>query len=96
MEDSANLERNEMLENNTGCSINVVRNNREDELQFESYWKEKFSHLNGFDAQVMSKMLRNNRDLVHKEGSRDIGYSSSVKHDINTGNAHPVIKHPYR
>ena len=44
----------------------------------------------------MSKVLRDNRDLFYKEGSRDIGCSSQVKHEINTGDAHPVRKQPYR
>ena len=60
--DFTKLEKNETLENNKGCSINVVRSKREEKVQFENYLKEKLSHLNGFDAQAMSKVLRDNND----------------------------------
>ena len=96
VEDFTNLEKNETFENNTECSINVVRSEREDKLQFESYLKEKLSHLEGFDAQAMSKVIRDNSDLFHKERNRDIGCSGTVKHEINTRNARPVKKQPYR
>ena len=56
----------------------------------KNYLKEKLSHLDGFDAQSMSKVLRDNSDLFYKEGNKDIGCSSKVKHEINTGNIHPV------
>ena len=72
IEDFTNLERNETLENNTGCPIDEVRSERVDKVQFENYLKEKLSHLNGFDAQAMSKVLRDNRGLFYKEGRRDI------------------------
>ena len=85
-----------MLENNTGCSINVVRSEREEKIQFEHYLKEKLSHLNGLDAQSKSKVLRDNSDLFYKERSKDVGCSGTVKHDINTGNVRPVRKQPYR
>ena len=35
------------------------------------------------------KVLRSNRDLFYKEGSK---YSNQMKHDINTGDARPVRK----
>jgi hypothetical protein len=44
----------------------------------------------------MSKVLRDDSDLFYKEGSRENGCSSTVNHEINTGNAHPVKKQPYR
>ena len=90
------IERNEIIDNHTGCSINIVKSKREEKFQFENYLKEKLSHLDEVDAQVISKVLRDNSDLFYKEGSRDIGCSSQVKHEINTGNAHPVKKQPYR
>jgi hypothetical protein len=92
IEDFTDLEINETLESNTGCSINVIRSKREEKLQFENYLKEKLSHLDGFNAQAMIKVLRDNSDLFYKEGSRDLGCSSKVKHEINTGNAHTVKK----
>jgi hypothetical protein len=85
-----------MIENNTRCSINVVRSEREDKVQFEKYLKEKLNYLYGFDAQAMGKVLRDNRDLFYKMGSRDIGCTSQVKHKINTGDARPVRKQQYR
>ena len=63
-------------------SINVVRSKREEKVQFENYLKEKLSHLNGFKAQAMSKVLRDNSDLFYKEGSKDIECSITVKHEI--------------
>ena len=92
--DFTKIKRNEIIENDVGRSINIVRNEREDRKQFEHYLRDKLSHLDGLDAQLMSKVLRDNRDLFYKEGSRDIGCSSTVKHEINTGNAHPVRKQP--
>ena len=95
IEDLTSLERDKMLKNNTGCSINVHRSEREDKAQFEKYLKGKLNHLNGLVARAMSMVLRENRDLFYKEGSKDIGCSSQVKHEINTGDARPVRKQPY-
>ena len=39
IEDFTNLEWSEMIENNTRCSINVVRSEHEDKVQFENYLK---------------------------------------------------------
>ena len=96
IKDFTNLKREEVIENHTGYSVIVVRSKRDEEIQFENYLKEKLSHLNGLDAQAMSKVLRGNRDLFYKEGSRDIGCSRTVKHAIDTGDARPAKKPPYR
>ena len=42
------------------------------------------------------KLLRSNKDLFDKEDSKDNGCSNQMKHEINTGDARPVRKQPYR
>ena len=42
------------------------------------------------------KVLRSNKDLFYKEGSKDIRCSNQIKHEINAGDARPVRKQPYR
>ena len=44
----------------------------------------------------MYDVLWNNKELFYTEGSLEIGCTSKVKHEINTGDAQPVRKNPYR
>ena len=46
----------------------------------------------GWMHKLFVKVLRSNKDLFNKEGSKDIGCSNQIKHESNMGDAHPVRK----
>jgi hypothetical protein len=53
-------------------------------------------HLTGEDYQVLRAVLRKYRHLFYQEGSMEIGCTSQVKHTIETRDARPINKNPYR
>jgi hypothetical protein len=70
--------------------------NRENDEVFEQYLQGKLGHLTGEDYQVLRAVLRKYRHLFYQEGSMEIGCTSQVKHTIETGDARPIKKNPYR
>jgi hypothetical protein len=62
---------------------------------FELYLNEKLGHLTERDRSYLELILRKYH-IFYKEGSSAIGCTSIVKHKIDTGDAQPIKKNPYR
>jgi hypothetical protein len=73
---------------------------RGDEVQnqrtFELYLNEKLGHLTARDRNYLEPVLRKYCHIFYQEGSSAIGCTSIVKHKIDTGDAQPIKKNPYR
>jgi hypothetical protein len=81
----------------TSYEINHIL--REDDmlpLEFESYLQEKLGHLERRDRHILEPVLRRYMHLFYGLGSRELGCTSQVEHSIETGDAKPIKKSPYR
>jgi hypothetical protein len=66
------------------------------EIVFELYLNEKLRHLTEKDRNILEPILRKYYHIFYQEGSSEIGCTSAVKHKIDTGDAQPIRKTPYR
>lgn len=57
---------------------------------------EKLVHLSGSDAALIKAVVQEYRDVFQDPGSCEFGCTSEIKHRIDTGNAKPLAKVPYR
>jgi hypothetical protein len=64
--------------------------------KFEEYLQEKLAHLQGQDRRILEPVLQKHCHLFYGIGSTDIGCTSRVQHVIETGDARPIKKNPYR
>lgn len=90
-----------MIDRETKRTWNTNRRRAKDNYvpelwEFEKFLDEKLGHLQGKDRRLMIAVLRKYKHLFYVEGSPEIGCASEVKHSINTGDALPVKKNPYR
>jgi hypothetical protein len=69
---------------------------RVNEEVFEQYLQEKLGHLTGKDQKLLGDILRKYCHLFYELGRREIGCTRYVKHTIDTGDARPIKKNPYR
>jgi hypothetical protein len=63
---------------------------------FESYLNRKLGHVTERDKNYLKPVLRKYQHLFYQEGSTAIGCTSKIQHQINTGDALPIRKAPYR
>jgi hypothetical protein len=66
------------------------------EQDFESYLSRKLEHMAERDENCLRPVLRKYRHLFYQEGSTAIGCTSRIQHKIDTGDALPIKKSPYR
>jgi hypothetical protein len=69
---------------------------RRSEIVFDLYLNEKLGHLTEQDRNKLEPILKKYSHIFYQEGSSAIGCTSTVKHKINTGDAQPIKKTPYR
>jgi hypothetical protein len=63
---------------------------------FEGYLREKLTHLKTGDRRILEPMLRRYKHLFYGLGSKNLGSTSQVEHNIETGDARPIKRNPYR
>jgi hypothetical protein len=66
------------------------------EITFELYLNEKLGHLTEQDRSKLELILRKYCHIFYQEDSSAIRCTSTVKHKIDTGDAQPIKKTPYR
>jgi transposase InsO family protein len=64
--------------------------------KFNEYLQEKLTHLEMNDRRILEPVIRRYRHLFYGLGSKDLGVTSQVQHGIETGDATPVKRSPYR
>jgi hypothetical protein len=74
----------------------ILREEDMSPLDFESYLREKLKHLEKRDRQLLEPVLRRYKHLFYGLGSRELGCTRQVEHSIETGDAKPIKKSPYR
>jgi hypothetical protein len=71
--------------------VNTVKQDAQG--NFKKYIEEKLAHLNKEDQR---DVLWKYKHLFYGVGSRELGCTSQVKHSIDTGDAKPIKRNPYR
>ena len=66
------------------------------ETVFDLYLNEKLGHLPEYDRNKLEPVLKRYSHIFYQEGSSAVGCTSKVKHKIDTGDAQPIRKTPYR
>jgi hypothetical protein len=62
---------------------------------FEQYLGEKLQHLRD-NRRILEVVLRKYKHLFYGLGSTKVGCASQVEHSIDTGDARPIKRNPYR
>ena len=62
---------------------------------FDEYLQEKLSLLKE-DRNILEAVLRQYRHLFYGLGNRELGRTSQVEHNIETGDARSIKRNPYR
>jgi hypothetical protein len=63
---------------------------------FAKYLREKLAHLGERDPQILEPILWQYVHLFYGIGSRELGCTSQIEHGIETGEATPIKRNPYR
>ena len=74
----------------------VIRTQGQVEGEYTSCLKDKLAHLGARDRDISEPVLRQYRHLFYGLGSTELGCSSQIEHSIETGEARPIKKNPYR
>jgi len=64
--------------------------------KFEEYLQEKLTHLGNAERRISEPVLRKYKHLFYGLGSTQLGCTSQVEHSIETGDAKPIKRNPYR
>ena len=64
--------------------------------EFKDYLREKLVHLDAKDRCILEPVLQRYKHLFYGLGSTELGCSSQVEHSIETGDARPIKRTPYR
>ena len=64
--------------------------------KFEGYLQEKLAHLGNAERRIAEPVLRKYKHLFYGLGSTQLGCTSQVEHSIETGDAKPIKRNPYR
>jgi hypothetical protein len=82
------------------CRIHIVQRVENGKIQnkqpFQEYLEKELDHLQGRDRQILETVLRKYSHLFYGFENTDIGCTSQVQHAIDTGDARPIKKNPYR
>jgi hypothetical protein len=80
-----------------GYDVNIIRREPSaTQRDFEKYLKEKLTHLEKKDRKILEAVLRRYKHLFYRLGSKKLGCTSQIEHSIETGDARPIKKCPYR
>ena len=78
------------------CNVHAVQSRTDAKHKFEKYIQGKLSHLKRRDRDILEGVLRQYKHLFYGIGSKELGCTSQVEHSIDTGDARPIKKNPYR
>jgi hypothetical protein len=79
-----------------GHGVSVVqRGTRPKQEKFEGYLQEKLAHVQE-DRLILENVLRQYKHLFYGLGNKELGCTTHVEHSIETGDARPIKKNPYR
>jgi hypothetical protein len=89
---------NELAQVQSVLGIRNVKNGdkRRSEIAFDLYLNEKLVHLSEQDRNKLEPILRKYYHILYQECSSAVGCTSTVKHRIDTEDAQPIKKTPYR
>ena len=80
-----------------GYDINPVFKDEEATIRkFDDYLRDKLMHLDEKEQCILEPVLRKYKHLFYGLGSAELGSTSQVEHSIETGDARPIKKNPYR
>ena len=80
-----------------GYEINpVLRNEGTTSREFDDYIRDKLMHLAKREQCILEPVLRKYQHLFYGLGSIELGSTSQVEHSIETGDARPIKRNPYR
>ena len=80
-----------------GYEINPVLRDEEITLRkFDTYLLDKLMHLDKKEQCILEPVLWKYKHLYYGLGSAELGSTSQVEHSIETGDARPIKKNPYR
>jgi hypothetical protein len=64
--------------------------------KFEKYLQAKLAHLGNAERRILGPILQKYKHLFYGLGSTQLGCTSQIEHSIETGNAKPIRRNPYR
>jgi hypothetical protein len=64
--------------------------------KFEEYLQEMLATLKSAERNILGPVLRKYKHLFYGLESTQLGCTSQVEHSIETGNAKPIKRNPYR
>jgi len=79
-----------------GCHVHVVQSETDVKQKFEEYIQGKLSHLKRKDRDILENVLWQYKHLFYGIENKELGCTSQVEHSIDTGDAKPIRKNPYR
>ena len=80
-----------------GYVVNSVnRTHKDTKSEFRGYLQEKLAHLDVKDRYILEPVLQQYKHLFYGLGSTELGCTSQVEHSIDTGDARPIKRNPYR
>jgi len=74
----------------------VLKEPKLEPRKFEEYLQEKLAHLKIAERRTLEPVLRKYKHLFYGLGSTQLGCTSQVEHSIETGDAKPIKRSPYR
>jgi len=74
----------------------VLKEPKVEPRKFEEYLQEKLAHLKIAERRTLEPVLRKYKHLFYGLGSTQLGCTSQVEHSIETGDAKPIKRSPYR
>jgi hypothetical protein len=80
-----------------GYEVNpVLRDHEVVSHEFEDYLRGKLTHLKKTDHHILESVLRQYKHLFYGLGTTDLGSTKQAEHSIETGDARPIKRTPYR
>jgi hypothetical protein len=74
----------------------IFKDDRVNTRKFDEYLQDKLKHLDKKERSVLQPVLRKYKNVFYGLGSTELGSSNQVEHSIETGDAQPIKKNPYR
>jgi hypothetical protein len=85
------------IQTSTGCDVrSIQREVSTPQSDFEEYLQHKLAHLQGKDCEILGPVLRRHKHLFYGLHDTKLGCTSQVENSIETGDASPIKRNPYR
>jgi len=79
------------------CNVIPIMETSEETVDdFDNYLRGKLAHLTDKERCTLEPVLRRYKHLFYGLGSQVVGCASQVEHAIDTGDARPIKRNPYR